>query len=49
MIGSDWPVCTVTGLYPDIMKIVIAYFSQKSEEMLKKVLGVNCMRFYLKD
>jgi L-fuconolactonase len=49
MIGSDWPVCMITGHYPDIMKIVIDFFSKKGTGILNKVLGGNCMRFYLKE
>ena len=47
MIGSDWPVCNVAGNYREIMNIVIEYFSNIDNEILNKILGENCMHFYL--
>ena len=46
MIGSDWPVCTVSGDYAATMGIVEEYLNQFSTESQKKVLGGNCARFY---
>jgi L-fuconolactonase len=49
MIGSDWPVCTVAGKYQHIMKIVIGYFENRNSKVLPKILGENCIKFYLKN
>jgi L-fuconolactonase len=46
MIGSDWPVCTLSGEYQPVMDIVIDYVRQVSAEAEQKVLGDNCARFY---
>ena len=43
MIGSDWPVCTLSGDYVSTMNIVINYLSAEDRE---GVLGGNCARFY---
>jgi L-fuconolactonase len=43
MIGSDWPVCTLSGNYESVMNIVTNYLSNKSKEA---ILGDNCARFY---
>jgi L-fuconolactonase len=46
MIGSDWPVCTLSGDYSTTMNIVIDYVSQFSEEISEGILGGNCIKFY---
>jgi L-fuconolactonase len=46
MIGSDWPVCTLSGDYASSMQIVIDYMEQFSPETRAGVLGGNCARFY---
>ena len=46
MIGSDWPVCKLSGDYQSVMNIVIDYLQQFSEEIQAKILGGNCARFY---
>lgn len=46
MIGSDWPVCTLSGDYEPVMEIVIDYLRQFPPENREKVLGGNCARFY---
>jgi len=43
MIGSDWPVCTLSGDYASTMNIVIDYLSAGDRD---GVLGGNCARFY---
>ena len=43
MIGSDWPVCTLSGDYESVMKIVMAYVPNPSQAA---ILGDNCARFY---
>lgn len=46
MIGSDWPVCTVSKSYSEVMGIVENYISEHSLEDQNKILGLNCMKFY---
>lgn len=46
MIGSDWPVCTLSGSYAATMKIVTNYTKQFSVEIAESILGRNCIKFY---
>ncbi len=46
MIGSDWPVCTLSGDYEPTMRIVIDYVRQFSPEVRAGILGENCANFY---
>ncbi len=46
MIGSDWPVCTLSGEYQPVMKIVIDYVQKFSVDAQAAILGDNCARFY---
>ncbi len=46
MIGSDWPVCILSGDYEPVMKVVIDYVSKLPAEAQAAVLGDNCARFY---
>jgi len=46
MIGSDWPVCTLSGDYASTMHIVIDYAQQFSAKVRDDILGDNCARFY---
>jgi L-fuconolactonase len=46
MIGSDWPVCTLSADYGHTMQIAIEYLRQFPEEEQAEVLGGNCARFY---
>jgi L-fuconolactonase len=46
MIGSDWPVCTLSGDYASTMQIVIDYIQQFPPEVQSGILGGNCARFY---
>jgi L-fuconolactonase len=46
MIGSDWPVCTLSAGYGQTMQIVIEYLRQFPEEQQAGILGGNCARFY---
>jgi L-fuconolactonase len=46
MIGSDWPVCTLSGSYQATMDIVIEYTRQFPEEVQSAILGGNCINFY---
>jgi L-fuconolactonase len=46
MIGSDWPVCTLSGDYASSMQIVIDYIEQFAPDERAGMLGGNCARFY---
>jgi L-fuconolactonase len=46
MIGSDWPVCTLSGDYASTMRIVMEYLDQLTLPVRAGVLGENCARFY---
>ena len=46
MIGSDWPVCTLSASYESAMGIVLDYVQQFSPEEQEGILGGNCARFY---
>jgi L-fuconolactonase len=46
MIGSDWPVCTLSGEYAAVMGIVTGYAEQFSAEVREAILGGNCARLY---
>ena len=46
MIGSDWPVCTLSAGYQETMGIVKDYIGQLPIEQQEWVLGVNCTQFY---
>jgi len=47
MIGSDWPVCTLSGSYGATMRVVIDYVERFFPAARHAVLGGNCARFYL--
>lgn len=46
MIGSDWPVCILSGEYQPVMEIVIDYIEQFSSDVKENILGGNCAKFY---
>lgn len=46
MIGSDWPVCTLSGEYSSVMAIVQAYAERLTESERSAILGETCTRFY---
>jgi len=46
MIGSDWPVCTLSRDYDTVMKIVLDYIKDFPKEDQDLILGGNCKRFY---
>ena len=46
MIGSDWPVCTLSGNYSTTMSVVINYANQFIKEISDGILGGNCINFY---
>jgi L-fucono-1,5-lactonase len=46
MIGSDWPVCTLSGGYEAVMHIAMDFVQQLTSEAQEAILGANCARFY---
>jgi L-fuconolactonase len=46
MVGSDWPVCRLSGDYVDVMTIATSYVSKLSPEEQEQILGGACARFY---
>ena len=46
MIGSDWPVCTLSADYAPVMRIVMDYVGQLDGDVQAGILGDNCARFY---
>ena len=46
MIGSDWPVCTVSADYARTMNIVIDYVAARPDHERDAVLGGNARRFW---
>ena len=46
MIGSDWPVCTLSSDYKATIELVTDYLRQFSDGVRDKILGANCARFY---
>jgi L-fuconolactonase len=46
MIGSDWPVCTVSGAYARTMGIVLGFIEGLSAAEQNDVLGESCARVY---
>ena len=46
MIGSDWPVCTVSASYGRTLGLVRDYISKLTSSERDAILGENCARFY---
>ncbi len=46
MFGSDWPVCTLSGSYGEVVGIVRDYIDGLSDEEKDKVMGANARAFY---
>jgi L-fuconolactonase len=46
MIGSDWPVCTVSSSYKVTMKLVIDYLLSLNQANRDLILGLNAVRIY---
>jgi L-fuconolactonase len=46
MIGSDWPVCTLSGDYVSTMRVVTDYVRRFDPTIRDAILGDNCARFY---
>ncbi len=46
MIGSDWPVCTLSGDYASTMGVVTDYVRRFKPAIRAAILGGNCAHFY---
>jgi L-fuconolactonase len=46
MIGSDWPVCTLSATYEETVGIVTDYVKKSMPEEADKIFGASCMRCY---
>lgn len=46
MIGSDWPVCTLSGKYAETMGIVQDYVTNLDPAQQERILGGTCAEFY---
>ena len=46
MVGSDWPVCTVSADYAAVMGIVLGYIERLTESERAAILGGTCARVY---
>ena len=46
MIGSDWPVCTLSASYVETLGIVMEYVTQLRPDEADDIFGISCMRFY---
>lgn len=46
MIGSDWPVCTLSASYAETVAIVKDYIRQLGADQQEQILGGNCASFY---
>ena len=46
MIGSDWPVCLLSGPYRDVMSIVIDFTETLTPDEQAAILGGTCAQFY---
>jgi L-fuconolactonase len=46
MIGSDWPVCTLSASYQSAMGLVLDFIARLSKAEQEGILGGNCARFY---
>lgn len=46
MIGSDWPVCTLSATYARTIGVVKQYIARFEAGQQEDILGANCGRFY---
>ena len=46
MFGSDWPVCTLSGSYGEVVGIVRKYIEALSADEKAKIMGGNASQFY---
>lgn len=46
MVGSDWPVCTVSADYAQTMEIVFRFIEKLKASEQDEIIGGNCTRVY---
>ena len=46
MFGSDWPVCTLSGSYQQVVDLAAGYVAHLSEDEQTAVFGETAARFY---
>jgi L-fuconolactonase len=46
MIGSDWPVCTLSAEYGETIRLIAEYIKDFPLHQRDSLLGSNCARFY---
>jgi L-fuconolactonase len=46
MVGSDWPVCTLSGRYGEVMGLVTDYICQFSDHEREMMMGANAVRIF---
>ncbi len=46
MFGSDWPVCTLSGSYVEVVGIVETHIASLSANEQTKIMGGNASKFY---
>ena len=46
MFGSDWPVCTLSGSYSEVVGIVESFIAALSADEQAAVMGGNAIEFY---
>ena len=46
MFGSDWPVCTLSGTYGEVVHIVEDYIQQFPDEVQERLMGGSAAAFY---
>jgi len=46
MLGSDWPVCRLSGEYEEVMAIPMDYFNECNESEKRNILSQNAIDCY---
>ena len=46
MFGSDWPVCTLSGSYSEVVNIVERYIAALSADEQAQIMGGVAADFY---
>ncbi|HEY0602341.1 MAG TPA: amidohydrolase family protein [Herpetosiphonaceae bacterium] len=46
MFGSDWPVCTLSGAYADVVRLIQDYIAALPADVQARIWGDNAARWY---
>ncbi|HEY0737166.1 MAG TPA: amidohydrolase family protein [Herpetosiphonaceae bacterium] len=46
MFGSDWPVCTLSGTYADVVRLIEEYLAAFPVDVQARIWGDNAARWY---